>query len=86
MSDTVILTDEFKIEGERCNIIERFISVINPEYINGIVKIGDIGLVCDYKPKITEHIIKNHEGKDEKIFIIDYVIDKCRFKAEIRRI
>lgn len=86
MSDTAILTDEFKIEGERCNIIERFISVINPEYINGIVKIGDIGLVCDYKPKITEHIIKNHEGKDEKIFIIDYVIDKCRFKAEIRRI
>ena len=59
-----VWADEFKIEGERYNIIERFISVINPEYINGIVKIGDIGLVCDYEPKITEHIIKNHEGKN----------------------
>lgn len=76
----IILTDSFDRANEK--IIERLVSLIKPEIISGDIKIRNMIIKASSAADIGAVTVKNHGGKDEFVYTIDYEVSSSEFKCE----
>ena len=82
----IVLNDEFEFTKE-VQVTERFISLIEPVFIDDMLLIDDVYLSseCKTKPTVTVKEVKAHMGnRPHNVYIIDYALPKGRnsFKIE----
>ena len=72
----IIMTDSYEtIEGHE--IVERFVSVIEPVIESAYVQIADVKLRTKALPEIKKEILRNHKCIEEEVWLMDYkVTDK----------
>ena len=79
----VTVTDEYEtIEGHE--IVERFISVVEPVVDGNKIYIGDIVLGAEGLLKITKDAVKDKKQRDEYLWLIDYQVTEKKFVMEIQ--
>ena len=81
--DGITMTDEYEtIEGHE--IVERFISVVEPVVDGNKIYIGDIVLGAEGLLKITKDAVKDKKQRDEYLWLIDYQVTEKKFVMEIQ--
>ena len=80
--DGIVLTDRFEYRGEH-NIVERFISMVEPEVCNEYIKIGNVMVKSDTMPKIESRQLVDKNIKKVNVYLIDYHVKGKKFVAEI---
>ena len=84
----ITLTDTYDLLGEN-EIKERFVSLIEPKIVDGVVKIEDVTIKSSNGaiPKVEAKEVKAHMGNIGKhnVYLIDYTLNKGenKFKLEI---
>lgn len=78
----ITIKDQYtEIDGHE--IIERFISIVEPQITDGYVRIGDATLCADGVPKIVKKTLRNHQCIEEDVWLIDYKVTDKKFIMEI---
>ncbi len=83
---SITMKDTFEVTRET-EITERFISVIEPKIVNGVVVIDDVSLITGDKiePKITVKELKKHiDDVTYNAYLIDYTLPKGKYSFEIK--
>lgn len=71
--DYIQLTDSFEFyDDQKHDIIERFVSVIKPEIVEGTAVIGNMILECDETPAVGSEGLRNHAAQDDILYFVDY--------------
>ena len=79
----VTVTDEYEtVEGHE--IIERFISIIEPVVDGDKIYIGDVVLCAEGLQKITKDAVKDKKQQDEYLWLIDYRVTEKKFVLDIQ--
>ena len=79
----ITMTDEYAtVEGHE--IIERFISVIEPEIDGECVRIGDAVLYANTLPNITKDAVNNKKRIPEPLWLIDYPVTEKTFTIRVK--
>ena len=81
----ITMKDDFTVDGEK-EITERFVSIIEPKIVDGVVIIEDVSLVSEDKiiPKITVKEANKHlDSKPYNVYLIDYTLPKGKTNFEI---
>lgn len=79
-ADGVTLHDKFNFSGHK--ITERLVSLIKPESINGDTKIKGMIIKSNVAPNIGCVTVKNHSGKNENIYTLDYEVNSEDFECD----
>ncbi len=78
----VILTDEYMCNDfEKHKITERFISVIEPQIVQGGVKIGDVTIKTTANAKIGKVVENDHNAKPMDIYTLDFEVQEKVFQV-----
>lgn len=80
--DSVVLCDKFKFASGTHDVVERFISMVEPEKDGKYVKIGGMVIKTDCEANISQTDITSHQGEKVTLYIIDYKLKVSDFKAE----
>ena len=78
----ITITDEYEtIEGHE--IMERFVSIVQPRMEGRYARIGDVVLYTGVLPEITKEVLRNHQCIDEEVWLIDYKVTDKTFVMKI---
>ncbi len=83
--DKIVLNDKFELTKET-EITERFVSLIEPKFVDGELIIDDVYLSpkCKTLPTVTVKGVKAHVGnRPHDVYLIDYILPKGRNEFEI---
>lgn len=76
----ILLRDVFEFSGTEA--AERLVSLTEPELANGDIKIENMTIHSKNLPDIKKVTVKNHEGYDETLYCIDYLVNSDVFECE----
>lgn len=78
----ITITDEYEtIEGHE--IMERFVSIVQPRMEGRYARMGDVVLYTGVLPEITREVLRNHQCIDEEVWLIDYKVTDKTFVMKI---
>lgn len=80
--DSVVLCDKFKFASGAHDVVERFISMVEPEQHGEYVKVGGMLIKTDCEANISKADITSHQGEKVTLHIIDFKLKDSDFKAE----
>ena len=80
---SVVLVDSYEFnDNKKHTIVERFISLVEPQIVNGCVKIGSMTICTENKFSISKEEIVGHYSERDTLHIIDFEILDERFVCE----
>ena len=80
---SVVLVDSYEFnDNKKHTIVERFISMVEPQIVNGCVKIGSMTICTENKFSISKEEIVGHYSERDTLHIIDFEILDERFVCE----
>ena len=80
--DSVVLCDKFEFESGTHDVVERFVSMVEPEKCGEYVKVGGMLIKTDCEANISKTDITSHQGEKVTLHIIDFKLKDSDFKAE----
>lgn len=79
---SVTLCDSFDLDGEH-EIVERFVTFLEPQILDDCVKLGSVRIYANGTPKITSHVLKNHDLECETVYLMDYSVTSDEFSLKV---
>ena len=80
--NSVTLCDSFNFKNDSHEVVERFISMVEPKKESQYVKIGDMNIKSSCEADISQTDITGHHGEKVTLYIIDYRLKSNEFKVE----